>query len=265
MTRSVLARYDRKSVVVLVMAAFVYAGIGLFWNDLLRENLSVVNWYLVAIWIAMTALVCWDVRPSQDAALAVTALVGGWTFEWWGTHTGLWWYFTGEKPPLWILPAWPVAALATVRIAYGLEALLSRLGGNFRLAYWVLAAGFVLWMTRFLWPSVRMPATWVALAALVAIAATGGQERWARRDVSLFLAGLALGIFLEYWGTSRNCWTYYTREVPPPVTAAAHGFAQIVYARVLAGLDRILQNLGFSWPVGPREYPHSAVRHGSGA
>lgn len=264
MARSVLARYDRKSLAVLAMTALVYAGIGFFWSDLLRENLRVVNGYLVAIWVVMTALLCWDVRPSQDMALALAAMIGGWAFEWWGTHTGLWWYFTGEKPPLWILPAWPVAALATVRIGYGVEALLSRLNWNFRVGYLVLAAGFVLWMTLFLWPSVRMPAGWVALAALGAIAASGGWEgRSARRDVSLFLAGLGLGIFLEYWGTSRNCWTYYTREVPPPVTAAAHGFAQIVYARVLTALDRLSRRLGFRWPVGPRQYPCPSVKRGS--
>jgi len=256
------ARFDRKSLAVLGLAAAVYVGIGYFWSDLLRQNLRVVNWYLIAIWVFMTALLCWDVRPSQDGALALAAMIGGYVFEWWGTHTGLWWYFTGEKPPLWILPAWPVAALATVRIACGVEALLSRLDWNFRLVYWALAAGFVLWMTRFLWPSVKMPASWVALASLGAIAASGGRERSARRDVSLFLAGLGLGIFLEYWGTSRNCWTYYTREVPPPVTAAAHGFAQIVYARVLGVLDRRLRRQGFPWPVGPREYPHPVVRRG---
>ncbi len=265
MSRSVFARYDRRSLAVLALAAVVYVGIGFFWRALLRENLRMVNGYLIAIWVAMTALLCWDVRPSQDAALALAAMMGGWVFEWWGTHSGLWWYFTGEKPPLWIIPAWPVAALATVRIAWGIEALLSRLDWNFGLVYWVLAAGFVLWMTRFLWPSVRMPASWVALAALGVIAASGGREGSARRDVSLFLAGLGLGVFLEYWGTSRNCWTYYTRQVPPPVTAAAHGFAQIVYARVLAALDGLLRRRGFPWPVGPREYRGRPVRRGCGA
>lgn len=68
------------------------------------------------------------------------------------------------------------------------------------------------------------------------------------------LVFLGLGMFLESWGTSRNCRTYYTGQVPPPVTAAAHGFAQILYARVLGALDLLSRRMGFRWRVGSREY-----------
>jgi len=52
-----------------------------------------------------------------------------------------------------------------------------------------------------------------------------------RGDMVLFIAGMSLGIFLEYWGTSRRCWVYYTGQVPPPVAVFAHGFASVAFAR----------------------------------
>ena len=54
-----------------------------------------------------------------------------------------------------------------------------------------------------------------------------------RRDVVLFLAGAGLGIFLEYWGTSRGCWIYWTQDIPPPIAVVAHGFASITFNRAI--------------------------------
>ena len=48
----------------------------------------------------------------------------------------------------------------------------------------------------------------------------------------LFLAGTSVGVFLEYWGTCRQCWTYYTHQVPPPIAVVAHGFAALAFNRV---------------------------------
>src|SRR4029077_5471921 len=62
-------------------------------------------------------LAAWRFVPGRDVRLAVAAFVGGALIETWGTRSGLWTYFTHEKPPLLILPAWPLAALATERVA----------------------------------------------------------------------------------------------------------------------------------------------------
>jgi hypothetical protein len=206
----------------------------------------VVNWFLIAIWLFMTALLCWDVRPSQDIALAVVATVGGFFFEYWGTNTNLWWYFTREKPPLFILPAWPVAALATARIVFAVDRVLIRWNLPWTVLYWAFTAVFALGMARFIRPSLHMAPTWVMCAVVGLVIVTG---RSPRRDVSLLLAGMALGYFLEYWGTSRACWTYYTREIPPLVTVMAHGYAQIVFARTLGAMDWGLKRLGATWTV----------------
>jgi hypothetical protein len=52
--------------------------------------------------------------------------------------------------------------------------------------------------------------------------------------VLVFIAGTALGYFLELWGTTRECWTYYTGQTPPLFAVLAHGMAAVAFWR--AGL-----------------------------
>jgi len=52
-----------------------------------------------------------------------------------------------------------------------------------------------------------------------------------RAALILFLAGTGLGYFLERWGTTRECWTYYTRETPPLFAVLAHGMAAVAFWR----------------------------------
>jgi hypothetical protein len=250
MLRFLLSRYDRWSLVALALMAALYVTIPYAWNDLARQNLHVVNWFLISIWVFMSALLCWDVRPAQDIALAVVALAGGAMFEGWGTNTGLWWYFTGETPPLWILPAWPVAALATARIVFAFDRVLIRWNLPWKVLYWFFAAVFALGMARYTQPALMMVSTWAVCVVFAVVIVTG---RSPRRDVSLLLAGMALGYFLEYWGTSRACWTYYTRQIPPPITVMAHGYAQVVFARTLDAMDWGVKRLGASWTVKARD------------
>jgi hypothetical protein len=55
-----------------------------------------------------------------------------------------------------------------------------------------------------------------------------------RTAVLVFVAGSGLGYFLELWGTTRQCWTYYTFQTPPLFAVLAHGMAAIAFWR--AGL-----------------------------
>jgi hypothetical protein len=50
----------------------------------------------------------------------------------------------------------------------------------------------------------------------------------------VFWAGAGLGYFLELWGTTRACWTYYTYQTPPLFAVMAHGMAAVAFWR--AGL-----------------------------
>ncbi|MCA9643151.1 MAG: hypothetical protein KC492_20780, partial [Myxococcales bacterium] len=107
----------------------------------------------------------------------------------------------------------------------------------FRTMYWVCLPSFVAGMTWFLWPAIDKPASWAVVGIMFAVTLT---PRDPRGDVMLFLAGTSLGVFLEYWGTSRQCWTYYTHQVPPPIAVVAHGFAALAFNRVAQAVARRL-------------------------
>jgi hypothetical protein len=60
-----------------------------------------------------------------------------------------------------------------------------------------------------------------------------------RLTLLTFAAGTGLGYFLERWGTTRLCWTYYTREMPPLFAVLAHGMAAVAFWRVALLLKMI--------------------------
>ena len=157
-------------------------------------DLSTPDPLFLGIWIGMTAILCFRIDAARDVPRAIVGLGGG---------------------------------LAIDRLAAVADVLLPRAAD--RLARPALAA-FVAWMVWFARPSWGSPATWLAALGMVLVVATVKRPR---QDVALFVSGAALGVFLEYWGTSRECWTYWTREVPPPVAAAAHGFASVAFQRVV--------------------------------
>lgn len=233
--------YDRKSVYALGVLAVAYATVGVVFNHLIDLSRG-MDWLLAGIWVFMTATLAWGIDARRDVLLAGVAFVGGLVIEWWGTTTELWSYYTDERPPIWILPAWPVAALTIERLA-----LITRqaLPAAARHAWWVLLPGFVVWMTHFAWPSVGIPSTIVVIGIMLGTLATSTDRH---RDVAVFVAGSALGIFLETWGTTRWCWRYYTLEEPPLVAAVAHGFASVAFLRGLLLTEWIAARLGF----GPR-------------
>ncbi|MEB2311116.1 MAG: hypothetical protein OZ921_03230 [Sorangiineae bacterium] len=230
--------YDRRSLVALAALVVVGGAVGYRFSDLIDVS-GGFDYLLAFTWLVMTALLVWNVDARHDLTLLVVAFAGGAVIEWWGTSTQLWSYFTVERPPLWILPAWPIAALAIDRLAVGLHAAFRARGTErqYRALYWLIMPGFIAAMTRFAWPTIHMRATLVVVALMLALLVT---VRDHRRDVTMFAGGSLLGFFLEYWGTSRECWTYYTREVPPLECVFAHGFAAIAFARGAALAERLV-------------------------
>jgi hypothetical protein len=231
--------YDRRSAAALALALCTYGAVGYHWRNLIRPELG-MDWLLAGIWIFMTGLLCWRLQPREDLRLVLVGLCGGAVIEWWGTTTELWRYFTAERPPPWIIPAWPVAALTIHRLPALLRPLWPGLDRLARL-YYPLMLGFFVLMARFLWPSVHIFSSQVVLALMLGVTLVRARPD---RDVSLFLTGSALGLFLEYWGTSRYCWVYYTKQVPPAEAVLAHGFAAVAFCRAeealadLTGLRR---------------------------
>ncbi|MCB9779347.1 MAG: hypothetical protein H6742_12340 [Alphaproteobacteria bacterium] len=229
--------YDRRSLVALGVLVAVYTAVGVNWWHLLDWSRG-MDWLLAGIWLFMTAVLCWDLKGARDLPLVLVAAVGGLVIEGWGTQTRLWSYFTVERPPVWILPAWPVAALAIDRIARVIDPLGPRTGA--RWLYWPMVTAFIAAMVAFLWPTIDLSMSRVVVVLMLGVALT---VRDHRQEVVLFVAGSLLGIFLEYWGTSRRCWTYYTAEIPPPVAVVAHGFASVAFLRGTQLLQAILRRV----------------------
>jgi len=184
----------------------------------------------------MTWLIMARANVRSDARLAAVGLLGGLAIESWGTQTGLWAYYTQERPPLWILPAWPIATLSIDRIIHALSRLAP--GDRPRFYRWLhllVLGGFFLLMFAFVRPTLSEPSTLAALAACALLIARPNNER---TQLLTFAAGTALGYFLERWGTTRGCWTYYTLETPPLFAVLAHGMAAVAFWRVLHAFER---------------------------
>jgi hypothetical protein len=62
----------------------------------------------------------------------------------------------------------------------------------------------------------------------------------------IFVAGTGLGYYLELWGTTRACWTYYTNQTPPLFAVLAHGMAAVAFWRAGLMLKSIWGKFGFS-------------------
>jgi hypothetical protein len=157
-------------------------------------------------------------------------------------QTHLWIYCTRERPPLWIIPAWPIASLSIDRLTRMLNHLLQR--GNFqspipnpqslnshkvfRVLYWTIFSTFYALMLVFVWPTRDKSLTVMALLLCGLLTLTPTDDRLA---VLTFVAGSGLGYFLERWGTTRFCWIYYTQQTPPLFAVLAHGMAAVAFWR----------------------------------
>jgi hypothetical protein len=178
---------------------------------------------------------------KKDGWILLVGLAGGLVIESWGTQTELWVYYTQERPPLWIIPAWPIASLAIDRLVRILNQLIPPLPRrSFPILYWLLLPGFALLMLAFVGPTLGKSLTQLALLLCVLLIATPTDYRLA---VLTFAAGAGLGYFLERWGTTRLCWTYYTQETPPLFAVLAHGMAALAFWRTGLLLKRAAERL----------------------
>ena len=84
-------------------------------------------------------------------------------------------------------------------------------------------------MLPFVWPTIHKPLTILATLACILITISPTSHR---TTVLTFITGISLGYFLELWGTTRLCWTYYTDATTPLFTILAHGMAAVAVWRV---------------------------------
>jgi hypothetical protein len=241
---------------VLLSGFFLVCGlIAYIWWPLAQEALAYVDWsgpwwlymdwLLLGIFTFMSLTIIARADLGRDALIVFVGMFGGLVIESWGTQTNLWHYFTTERPPLWIIPAWPIASLSIDRITrmmdWGVEKLTTKdtkytkehEGKNLvvKIFYWVIFLGFYGLMLYFVAPTFGKSYTIMALLLVALLTLTPTDHRYA---VLTFLAGAGLGYFLELWGTTRQCWTYYTFQTPPFFAVLAHGMAAVAFWR--AGL-----------------------------
>ena len=198
-----------------------------------------VDWLLIVIFLVMSLLITARPNLRHDLPILLVGAAGGLVIETWGTQAGLWAYFTGERPPLWIIPAWPIASLAIDRIDRWLQQHLPALPTPaMRGLYTVVFGLFFVLMLPFTWATRTAPLTLAALSLCLFLILTPPDLR---RALLTFCAGVALGYFLERWGTTRECWIYWTRETPPFFAVLAHGMAAVAFGRTQNTLGLVLK------------------------
>jgi hypothetical protein len=224
------------------------------WNG---EWWRYMDWLLLGIFGFMSMTIIARANLKTDLLIVFVGICGGLAIESWGTQTNLWHYYTAERPPLWIIPAWPIASLSIDRITrlldlFTTKVTLRRGSGQasehegdalsaskgkpfvtfvFKLLYWLTFVSFLSLMLVFIAPTFDKSYTWLSLGLCILLILTPTDHRSA---LLTFIAGSGLGYYLELWGTTRQCWTYYTYQTPPLFAVLAHGMAAVAFWR--AGL-----------------------------
>jgi len=249
----------------LVIFLIVY-----IWWPLAEEVLSYIDWngpwwrtmdwLLLGVFAFMSLTIVSRADLKTDALIVFVGMFGGLAIESWGTQTNLWFYYTAERPPLWIIPAWPIASLSIDRITRLLSFLNTKATKehegnsfvdfvsfvfNFRVLYWITFASFLTLMLVFVSPTFDKSYTWLSLALCIFLILTPTDHRYA---FLTFAAGAGLGYYLELWGTTRECWTYYTYQTPPLFAVLAHGMAAVAFWRAGLVAKMIGGRIRWRWP-----------------
>lgn len=211
-----------------------------------------MDWLLLEIFGFMSVTIITRANLKTDLLIVFVGVCGGLAIESWGTQTNLWHYYTAERPPLWIIPAWPIASLSIDRITRALSFLTTKgtkehKGGSFgcKILYWITFASFLSLMLAFVAPTFDKSFTWLSLGLCILLVLTPTDYRYAWLT---FIAGAGLGYYLELWGTTRECWTYYTYQTPPLFAVLAHGMAAVAFWRAGLLLKTVWGRFGFSKP-----------------
>ena len=190
------------------------------WWPLAEEYLAYIDWngpwWLYMVWLLLGVFLFRSItivaraNLKTDILIVFVGICGGLAIESWGTQTNLWHYYTAERPPLWIIPAWPIASLSIDRITRFLNQLFelatkrAQSTVDYSLVaalYWMIFASFLTLMLVFVSPTFDKSYTWLSLAMCVLLIITPADHRFA---LLTFIAGTGLGYFLELWGTTRE-------------------------------------------------------------
>jgi len=221
------------------------------WNG---EWWRYMDWLLLGIFGFMSFTIISRANIKTDLLIIFVGICGGLAIESWGTQTNIWFYYTSERPPLWIIPAWPIASLSIDRITRSLNWMIEQVSKRVQITtlysplsmlYWFTFAAFLGLMLIFVAPTFDKSYTWLSLVLCILLILTPTDHRFA---LLTFIAGSGLGYYLELWGTTRECWTYYTYQTPPLFAVFAHGMAAVAFWRAGLILKMLGRRFGFSRP-----------------
>ena len=217
-----------------------------------------IDWLLLGLFFFMSISIMAYADIKVDGLIVMVGIFGGLVIESWGTQTNLWHYYTNERPPLWIIPAWPIASLSIDRITRVLNLLISWISKRIfrenvgqvleKVLYWLIFLGFYLLMLWFVSPTLSKSYTVMALILCAVLILAPGDRRVA---MLVFLSGSGLGYFLELWGTTRECWVYYTGQTLPVFAVFAHGMAAFAFYRtgqVIKSIWKSVRNRSLRFP-----------------
>ena len=209
-----------------------------------------IDWLLLGIFGFMSVTIIARADLKTDLLIIFVGLCGGLAIESWGTQTNLWHYYTAERPPLWIIPAWPIASLSIDRITrfmnWFVHSKFPDLQSLIPALYWLSFLSFLLVMLVFVAPALDKSFTWLAVGLCILLILTPTDHRFA---LLTFFAGAGLGYYLELWGTTRQCWTYYTYQTPPLFAVLAHGMAAVAFWRAGLMIKLVLGKLSAGYQV----------------
>lgn len=244
--------WTRASYTLMSLFALTLFLLGYIWWPLAEEYLSYIpwdgewwryiDWLLIGIFLFMSLMIMAQANLKEDAKIVFVGLIGGLTIESWGTQTEIWTYYTAERPPLWIIPAWPIASLTIDRMARLITGDWERMpdavsrppSSLWRSFYWLTFLTYFAFFIGYVAPTLDQSLTLMAVGLVIFFILTPTDYRIATLT---FLAGAVLGYFLELWGTTRLCWTYYTFETPPLFAVLSHGMAAVAFWRGIRGLE----------------------------
>src|SRR5215510_13953875 len=176
--RTALAKlWTRDSMILLSGFMLTIFLIVYIWWPLAQEYLAYVDWHgpwwrymdwlLIGIFAFMSITIIARANLKTDLLIIFVGICGGLAIESWGTQTNLWHYYTTERPPLWIIPAWPIASLSIDRITRFMNWIFGRqmttLHSLFTILYWITFASFLTLMLIFVAPTFDKSYTWLAL------------------------------------------------------------------------------------------------------
>ncbi len=245
--------WNRSSYYLLSAFILTLFLLGYVWWPLAAEYLALIPWggewwryldyLLINIFLFMSFAIMAKADIREDSKMIFVGLVGGLVIESWGTQTEIWTYYTLERPPLWIIPAWPIAGLTIDRIVRFLRRFTRRLRADsspvvqkaWTVLYWLVFLAYYAVMVDYTSPTIDKSFTWIALGLVAFFILTPTDERIA---VLTFAAGAGLGYYLELWGTTREAWTYYTLEQPPLFAVLSHGIAAVAFWRCVLLVEK---------------------------